>query len=102
MNNLNLFLFRNLSIVTFTLLNIVACSTNDVAFEGTWRQETSMDEHLRFDAQVFEEEDHIFLLPGKGSYRFSSVPEIMKYDGDAWSFEVIYPNLANAGNSDYW
>lgn len=102
MNIFNLVFIRNLSIATFFLLKTAACNTNDEVFEGTWKQEASMDEYLRFNAQVFEAEDHIFLLPGKGNHRFSSVPEIMKYDGNQWSFEITYPNWASAGNSVYW
>ena len=70
--------------------------------KNEWRREVDLpNDYLRLNAQIHQRNDEVFLLPGKGSYNFSIAPEIVKFDGDTWNWEMDYAGFAMAGYSAY-
>ncbi len=66
-----------------------------------WRREADLPDYLRIGGMVHQTQDKVFLLPGSGAYHFASVPEIMSFDGEKWTYEFRYDGFASAGGG-YW
>lgn len=94
--------------VTYLILGlsiIIGSCSNDgeeERNEAFWVKEPTQTDYLRLRAQVFEEEDYVTLLPGKGAYRFSQVPELLRFDGSEWTLISEYSGFASSGSSGYW
>lgn len=96
-------------VVCLFLLSIIgACSNPLVEIESadllTWEKMSDLPlDFTRIGSAVIVENDMAYVMPGKGSGRFSSVPEIMAYSDEVgWRMVGTYQGLATVGKSAFW
>lgn len=96
------FLILMLSYLTNACLKVTSPTPDDPKqTPNEWRAEAALPEYLRIGGMVHQTSDKVYLLPGGGAYHFASIPEIMSFDGEKWTYEFRYDGFASAGGG-YW